>query len=117
MLHLALNHDVQPERPDGPGTDRVVYSASSPDEGAFVHCAKHFGFYFHQRTAKTVTVNIMGEDKVYTVLHVLEFSSKRKRSSVILETEDGKIVLYTKGLTTSSRSVCRRACRPMRRLR
>ena len=39
MLHLALNHDVQPERPDGPGTERVVYSASSPDEGAFVNCA------------------------------------------------------------------------------
>lgn len=97
MLHLALNHDVQPERPDGPGTERVVYSASSPDEGAFVNCAKHFGFYFNLRTAKTVTVNIVGEDKVYTVLHVLEFSSKRKRSSVILESDDGKIILYTKG--------------------
>ena len=97
MLHLALNHDVQPERPDGPGTERVVYSASSPDEGAFVNCAKHFGFYFNLRTAKTVTVNVLGEDKVYTVLHVLEFSSKRKRSSVILESDDGKIILYTKG--------------------
>ena len=97
FLHLSLNHDVMPERPDGPGTDRVVYSASSPDEGAFVNGAKHFGFFFHSRTPKTVTVNIMGEDTVFKVLHVLEFSSKRKRSSVVLEQEDGAIVLYTKG--------------------
>ena len=98
--------------PDGPGTDRVV-QRFVPDER---FCPARSTSATHQRTAKTVTVNIMGEDKVYTVLH-LEFSSKRKRNGVILETEDGKIVLYTKGLTTSSRSVCRRACRPMRRLR
>mmetsp|Transcript_20037 Transcript_20037/g.17121 ORF Transcript_20037/g.17121 Transcript_20037/m.17121 type:complete len:95 (+) Transcript_20037:1698-1982(+) len=33
----------------------------------------------------------------YKILDVLEFNSTRKRMSVILEREDGKIVLYCKG--------------------
>lgn len=33
----------------------------------------------------------------YKLLNVLEFNSTRKRQSVILETPDKKIVLYTKG--------------------
>eukprot|EP00505_MAST-04D_sp_SCG-Rhode-Island_P003189 Stramenopile-MAST_4_protein_3189 len=97
FLHLSLNHDVMPERPNGPGSEEIVYSASSPDEGAFVNGAKHFGFFFHTRTPKSVTINIMGQDKIFKVLHVLEFSSKRKRSSVIVERDDGSIILYTKG--------------------
>ena len=43
LLSLALNHDVMPEYPDPDEPTNVVYSATSPDEGALVSAAKHFG--------------------------------------------------------------------------
>lgn len=37
FLHLALNHDVMPE---GDVEEKLVYSASSPDESALVYAAR-----------------------------------------------------------------------------
>lgn len=37
FLHLALNHDVMPE---GESEDKLIYSASSPDEAALVYAGK-----------------------------------------------------------------------------
>jgi hypothetical protein len=37
FLHLSLNHDVMPE---GDSEEKLVYSASSPDESALVYAAK-----------------------------------------------------------------------------
>ncbi|CAM9436840.1 unnamed protein product, partial [Scytosiphon promiscuus] len=54
-LHLALNHEVQPEQQsDG----SVVYSASNPDEGALIYAASHFGHRFLRRDGKDVMVAI-----------------------------------------------------------
>lgn len=93
FFHLAINHSVMPEV----SGDDVVYSASSPDEGALVYAARHFGFKFHSREPKSVTISINGIDQDVSILHVLEFSSERKRSSVVCQKEDGSIVLYCKG--------------------
>ena len=46
LLSLALNHDVMPEYPEPDDPTKVVYSATSPDEGALVSAAKHFGYFF-----------------------------------------------------------------------
>ncbi|CBJ26371.1 similar to Probable phospholipid-transporting ATPase ID (ATPase class I type 8B member 2) [Ectocarpus siliculosus] len=54
-LHLALNHEVQPEQQqDG----SVVYSASNPDEGALIYAASHFGHRFLRRDGKDITVAV-----------------------------------------------------------
>jgi magnesium-transporting ATPase (P-type) len=42
-------------------------------------------------------IEINGVPKTYKVLHILEFNSKRKRMSIIFKTEDGSILLLTKG--------------------
>ena len=42
-------------------------------------------------------VKIRGVVKAFELLHVLEFSSKRKRMSVILRNENNEIILYSKG--------------------
>ena len=44
-----------------------------------------------------MVVSIGGIIVTYKLLHVLEFSSARKRMSVILEKDDGQVVLYCKG--------------------
>ena len=93
FLALALNHDVMPEGPE----EKLVYSGSSPDETALVYAAKHHGFFFTAREPGKVTVKIKGKAVDFNVLHVLEFTSDRKKSSVVLRREDGSIVLFCKG--------------------
>jgi len=48
-----------------------------------------------------VTIRIPGEILVdYQILAVLEFTSSRKRMSVITRTKEGKIFIYIKGADT-----------------
>lgn len=96
-LSLALNHDVAPERNK---YNDIIYSASSPDEAALVSAARHFGYFFYLRSTRSVTLSFErknGQDVAYTILNILPFSSKRKRSSVIVQRPNGTIVLYCKG--------------------
>lgn len=78
----------------------VIYHAASPDERALVYGAKEYGFVFETRTPTHVTVNALGERKSYEILHVLEFTSNRKRMSVICRNSSGEIKLYCKGADT-----------------
>ena len=96
FLSLALNHEVMPEDVQGD----IVLSASNPDEAALVYAAKHCGRSFYKRVRaehEEATVKVEGKDVTYTILHNLEFSSERKRSSVVVRMADGSIVLYCKG--------------------
>uniref|UniRef100_A0A3Q3C753 Phospholipid-transporting ATPase n=1 Tax=Haplochromis burtoni TaxID=8153 RepID=A0A3Q3C753_HAPBU len=93
LTMMAVCHTVVPERED----DQIIYQASSPDEGALVKGAKGLGFVFTARTPDSVIIEAMGEEKSYELLNVLEFSSNRKRMSVVVRTPNGKLRLYCKG--------------------
>ena len=94
---LSICHSVIPE-PDQSKPHGINFQASSPDEAALVSAAADFGYVFSSRTPNSVTVNVNGVDKVIEVMAVLEFSSERKRSSVIIRhPETNEIVLYCKG--------------------
>ncbi|CAM9405432.1 unnamed protein product, partial [Sphacelaria rigidula] len=72
---------VQPERQaDG----QIVYSASNPDEGAFIYAAAHFGHRFLRREGKDVEGTEDAEEVTFQILHSFAFTSDRKRSSVIV---------------------------------
>lgn len=92
---LAICHDVIPERLDG----KIKLSASNPDDEALVCAAEYFGFQFFDRRDKfCVIVNKeTGVEEEIEVLNVIEFSSKRKRMSVIIKDTDGQIKILTKG--------------------
>jgi phospholipid-transporting ATPase len=96
MLVMALCHTVIPERDRHDG-EKIVYQAASPDEGALVRAAVHFGYRFTDRTPTKLGLFIHGKHMEVELLHTLEFSSNRKRMSVILRHPDGKIILYCKG--------------------
>ena len=55
------------------------------------------GFVFTTRTPHFITIEVFGVEERYEVLNVLEFTSARKRMSVILRAANGDIKLYTKG--------------------
>uniref|UniRef100_A0A6Q2YMS4 Phospholipid-transporting ATPase n=1 Tax=Esox lucius TaxID=8010 RepID=A0A6Q2YMS4_ESOLU len=96
MTMLAICHTAVPERTN----DKIVYQAASPDEGALVRAAANLGFVFSGRTPDSVIIKALGGEEKYELLHVLEFTSTRKRMSVIMRTPSGKIRLYCKGADT-----------------
>ncbi|CAO2187968.1 unnamed protein product [Urochloa humidicola] len=81
----------------------MPYEAESPDEGALVTAARELGFEFYHRTQTTISVHeydpVFGGkvDRTYKLLNILEFSSARKRMSVIVRTEEGRLFLFCKG--------------------
>ncbi|XP_046878953.1 probable phospholipid-transporting ATPase IA isoform X3 [Hypomesus transpacificus] len=96
MTMMAICHTAVPERID----DKITYQAASPDEGALVRAAQSLGFVFSGRTPDGVIMESLGGEQKYELLHVLEFTSVRKRMSVIVRTSSGKIRLYCKGADT-----------------
>jgi phospholipid-translocating ATPase len=101
LLSLALCHTCLPEvQEDG----KTRFMASSPDELALVEAAQDMGFLVVNRDVRTITLKIMqnGTDaeptsEVYEILDVIEFSSKRKRMSIIVRFPDGRICIMCKG--------------------
>uniref|UniRef100_UPI00398E8734 phospholipid-transporting ATPase IA isoform X3 n=1 Tax=Pristiophorus japonicus TaxID=55135 RepID=UPI00398E8734 len=96
LTMMAICHTAVPER----GVDQIIYQASSPDEGALVRAAKQLGFVFSGRTPNSVIIEALGQEEKYELLNVLEFTSNRKRMSVIVRMPSGKLRLYCKGADT-----------------
>ncbi|KAM7270106.1 hypothetical protein ACFE04_029320 [Oxalis oulophora] len=98
---LGVCHTVLPDVDESTG--KVTYEAESPDEAAFVIAARVFGFEFNNRTQTTVSVlefdPYSGQrvEREYKILDILEFTSARKRMSVIVRNEEGKVLVFCKG--------------------
>ncbi|XP_049540344.1 probable phospholipid-transporting ATPase IA isoform X4 [Anopheles darlingi] len=98
---MAICHTVIPEKKPGvEDTAEIQYHAASPDERALVYGAKKFGYVFHTRTPTYVEIEALGVQERYEILNVLEFTSTRKRMSVIARNSKGEIKLYCKGADT-----------------
>uniref|UniRef100_A0A6V7QQ72 Phospholipid-transporting ATPase n=1 Tax=Ananas comosus var. bracteatus TaxID=296719 RepID=A0A6V7QQ72_ANACO len=98
---LALCQTAIPEFNEETGS--FNYEAESPDEGAFLVAAREFGFEFCKRTQSSVFIRERYSssehpiEREFKILNLLEFSSKRKRMSVIVRDESGQILLLCKG--------------------
>ncbi|KAI4305105.1 hypothetical protein L6164_028493 [Bauhinia variegata] len=98
---LALCHTAIPDVDEELG--EISYEAESPDEAAFVIAARELGFEFFSRTQTSISLHELDHesgkkvDRVYELLHVLEFSSSRKRMSVIVRYEENHLLLLCKG--------------------
>ncbi|KAG2610913.1 hypothetical protein PVAP13_4KG225900 [Panicum virgatum] len=97
---LAICHTCIAETDEN---GKVSYEAESPDEAAFVIAARELGFEFYKRSPSTIIVrewdpsqNVV-EKRKYELLNILEFSSSRKRMSVIVKEPEGRILLLSKG--------------------
>ncbi|KAH8650116.1 P-type ATPase [Xylariales sp. PMI_506] len=98
ILSLALCHTCLPEMKN----DKLEFQASSPDELALVRAAQDLGYLVINRTSQSVTLRISGTDgqersETYEILDVIEFSSKRKRMSIIVRYPDGRVCIICKG--------------------
>ncbi|KAK5287918.1 drs2 neo1 protein [Exophiala xenobiotica] len=113
LLSVALCHTCIPEKNDD---GDITYQAASPDELALVTAAQDMGYIVTDRRSSTVTVKTYPPDdeenpvyEAYEVLDVVEFSSARKRMSIIVRFPDQRICLFSKGADSTLRNLLRLA--------
>ncbi|KAL1937625.1 hypothetical protein VTO73DRAFT_13011 [Trametes versicolor] len=90
-----------------PHSGAIQYKAQSPDEAALVQAAADVGFVFRGRDREVLTLQtpFAHDDKYerYELLNILDFTSARKRMSVIIrklgdhDEHDGQLYLLSKG--------------------
>lgn len=98
LLGLAICHTALPESKDG----IIDFQASSPDEIALVRAAQELGYLLVNRSTQRIELLISSQDgkqhhEVYEILETVEFSSKRKRMTIVVRCPDNRIWLICKG--------------------
>ncbi|PGG95541.1 hypothetical protein AJ79_09996 [Helicocarpus griseus UAMH5409] len=113
ILALALCHTCLPERDED---GEIMFQAASPDEAALVVAAKEMGYLVVDRQPNTLTIRLNsagldGEavEEVYEVLDVIEFSSARKRMSIVVRMPDQRICIFCKGADSTIMKLLRRS--------
>ncbi|KAJ7667947.1 phospholipid-translocating ATPase [Mycena polygramma] len=97
---LGLCHTVLTGQ--DPATGAIEYKSQSPDESALVQAAADVGFVFlgRDRDYLTLRTPFSPEPERYQLLNILEFTSARKRMSVVVKQLDGadeRLFLLSKG--------------------
>jgi phospholipid-translocating ATPase len=85
-----------------PETSKIEYKAQSPDEAALMQAAADVGYVFRGRDREIIKLQTPFSDELerYELLNILEFTSARKRMSVVvrkLADNDDRLFLLTKG--------------------
>ncbi|KAE9456087.1 hypothetical protein C3L33_12010, partial [Rhododendron williamsianum] len=92
---MALCNTVIPVRSK---SGSIMYKAQSQDEEALVRAAACLHMVFVNKNANILEINYNGAMVQYEVLDTLEFTSDRKRMSVVVkDCKSGKIMLLSKG--------------------
>ena len=93
LILLACCHTIIIQH----NTKGIEYNSSSPDELALVNAARYFGVEFIDRDENNIKIKIQNKVISIKILTVIEFTSDRKRMTVIVKMPDGKIKLFCKG--------------------
>ncbi|XP_061355586.1 phospholipid-transporting ATPase 2-like [Gastrolobium bilobum] len=92
---MAICNTVVPTRSK---TGDVLYKAQSQDEDALVLAAGKLNMVFFNKNGNILEVKFNSSVLQYEVLETLEFTSDRKRMSVVVkDCQNGKILLLSKG--------------------
>lgn len=96
LTALAVCHSVQAEvdKETGEVSD---YKAASPDEEALCKGARDNGYIYLGRAQNTLSIRVKGEEVDFEILLEIEFSSERRRMTMVLREPTGEIIVYTKG--------------------
>ncbi|XP_071922901.1 phospholipid-transporting ATPase 2 [Coffea arabica] len=92
---MAICNTVVPiQRQNG----TILYKAQSQDEEALVHAAAGLHMVFVKKNGNVLDINFNASVIQYEVLDTLEFTSDRKRMSVVVkDCQSGKLFLLSKG--------------------
>ena len=128
VLCLALCHGCLPFLNTDKKFGKYKYVSSSPDEVSLTGAAAQFGAVFARKNGRFLTLEfplpsrlqkyaieqnkkgaaVVSDDEndgtpflIYELLDVIEFTSERRRMSVLIRCPDGSIKLYCKGADSS----------------
>lgn len=73
------------------------YQGSSPDELAIVNVASDLNYRFSKRSAGSITIDVYGKPIEIEVFAVIEFTSARKRMSIMALLPDDNYYIFCKG--------------------
>lgn len=91
--------------------DIRVSQSSSPDEMALVVAARVLGYNFHSRQRDRITVMTPRGEMIFEILHVIEFTSDRKKMSVVARVSvDVSTWHYLRGVALCHLSILVCAC-------
>ena len=100
LISIALCHTCIPEDDEH---GNISFQASSPDELALVTAAQELGYLVRNRQSNNLTIRSFPNSphepahEVYEILDIIEFSSARKRMSVVVRMPDQRICVFCKG--------------------
>lgn len=110
LLALALCHSCVPDlelsKNENGETEieNLEYQAASPDEIALIDAARDMGYIIVDRQHNSMTVRTYPNgfdsppfDENYEVKQTIEFSSARKRMSIVIRFPDGRYCVFCKG--------------------
>ena len=81
----------------------IEYTGISPDDIELVKAASNQGFCFLKSNNNIRKISICSEEKNFIILKILNFTSERKRMSIIIKDDKNNIKLYCKGADTEIR--------------
>lgn len=91
---LALCHTCKVDMHEN---ERKLVSPS-PDELALVSASQHFDITVLDSSSTDISISVQNQEENYEILHILKFTSERKRMSVLLRSKTSKkLMLVTKG--------------------
>ncbi|KAL4105785.1 hypothetical protein PRIC1_003843 [Phytophthora ramorum] len=103
LLNLAVNNSIWPSSASALQVGQkakpvaMEYTGPSPDERALVIAAAQAGVELRERNNTRVVARVNGNDSSMEILQSFEFTSDRKKSSIVFRESSGKIILMTKG--------------------
>ena len=98
---VALCHTVMIDTRDG------SFQASSPDELALVKAAKRLGTTFTSRSCNKIEITQMEKSVCFTIMATIEFTSDRKRMSIVLQNDQTmKYFIISKGADSAVIPLC-----------
>ncbi|CAB3364729.1 Hypothetical predicted protein [Cloeon dipterum] len=104
---LATCHSVQVAQDQAKGASNLEYQASSPDEKALVEVAQRCGAQYTGEITEQLMIK-MGDGRNVKVkrLETIEFTSERKRMTVVIEDDKGQIWILCKGAESIVAPLC-----------
>nr|XP_031846306.1 probable phospholipid-transporting ATPase IF isoform X1 [Nomia melanderi]XP_031846314.1 probable phospholipid-transporting ATPase IF isoform X1 [Nomia melanderi] len=77
--------------------DLPEYQAASADEKALVEASARCGIIFQNSTNDVIEIKVKDNTMIFQKMEILEFTSERKRMSVIVKDDNDDYLLYCKG--------------------
>lgn len=96
LTALAVCHSVQAEIDKETGAVKE-YKAASPDEEALCKGAADNGYQYTGRVQNTMNLTVRGKQVQYEILLEIEFTSERRRMTMVVRDAKGAITMFTKG--------------------